>query len=161
MWICEFCEYEDIFGVPPVAMIRRYEIKDRQERKKAAERRRLLEKAKMKGRKGKKGKGKGGNAAGNNANGNQAAAANGHANTPAAGDQQYDPNMPPPPAEGVDGEEEYFDDEDEYDEDYDDQYEPVEGQGGGGGHGHGQGAYYPPPVGANENPPLQQAGGPS
>ena len=47
MWICEFCEYEDIYGAPPYAMIRRYEIKDRQEREQAAERRRLLEKAKM------------------------------------------------------------------------------------------------------------------
>jgi hypothetical protein len=54
IWICEFCEYESIFGVPPMALIRQYEIKDRKERKKLAEKRRLLEKAKMKGRKGKK-----------------------------------------------------------------------------------------------------------
>lgn len=54
-WICEFCEYERIFGTPPVALIRQYEIKDRRVRKQEAERRRLLEKAKMKGRKGKKG----------------------------------------------------------------------------------------------------------
>ncbi len=53
-WICEFCEYESIFGVPPMALIRQYEIKDRKERKRLAEKRRLLEKAKMKGRKGKK-----------------------------------------------------------------------------------------------------------
>ncbi|KAF2681694.1 hypothetical protein K458DRAFT_77707 [Lentithecium fluviatile CBS 122367] len=53
-WICEFCEYEDIFGTPPLALIRQYEIKDRKERKRAAEKRRLLEKARMKGRKGKK-----------------------------------------------------------------------------------------------------------
>ncbi|KAF1994278.1 hypothetical protein P154DRAFT_38023 [Amniculicola lignicola CBS 123094] len=53
-WICEFCEYEDIFGVPPVALIRQYEIKDRKERQRLAEKRRLLEKARMKGRKGKK-----------------------------------------------------------------------------------------------------------
>jgi hypothetical protein len=55
MWICEFCEYERIFGTPPAALIRQYEIKDRKIRKQEAERRRLLEKAKMKGRKGKKG----------------------------------------------------------------------------------------------------------
>jgi len=54
-WICEFCEYERIFGSPPEALIKQYEIKDRRIRKQEAERRRLLEKAKMKGRKGKKG----------------------------------------------------------------------------------------------------------
>ena len=61
IWICEFCEYESIFGSPPEALVRQYEIKDRRERKRLAEKRRLLEKAKMKGRKGRKGaKGKGG-----------------------------------------------------------------------------------------------------
>ena len=55
VWICEFCEYESIFGSPPEALIRQYEIKDRRERRLLAEKRRLLEKAKMKGRKGKKG----------------------------------------------------------------------------------------------------------
>ena len=54
VWICEFCEYESIFGEPPRALIRQYESKDRLERKRLAEKRRLLEKAKMKGRKGKK-----------------------------------------------------------------------------------------------------------
>ncbi|CAG8977292.1 hypothetical protein HYALB_00012984 [Hymenoscyphus albidus] len=55
VWICEFCEYERIFGTLPEALIKQYEIKDRRIRKQEAERRRLLEKAKMKGRKGKKG----------------------------------------------------------------------------------------------------------
>lgn len=55
VWICEFCEYESIFGSPPEALVRQYEIKDRRERRRLAEKRRLLEKAKMKGRKGKKG----------------------------------------------------------------------------------------------------------
>ncbi|KAF7712311.1 Uncharacterized protein PECH_003610 [Penicillium ucsense] len=54
IWICEFCEYESIFGHPPEALIRQYEIKDRRERKRLAEKKRLLEKAKMKGRKTKK-----------------------------------------------------------------------------------------------------------
>lgn len=54
VWICEFCEYESIFGGPPHALIRQYEIKDRKERRRLAEKRRLLEKAKLKGRKGKK-----------------------------------------------------------------------------------------------------------
>lgn len=55
IWICEFCEYESIFGSPPEALVRQYEIKDRRERRRVAEKRRLLEKAKMKGKKGKKG----------------------------------------------------------------------------------------------------------
>ncbi|KAI5867855.1 hypothetical protein GGS23DRAFT_593120 [Durotheca rogersii] len=54
IWICEFCEYERIFGSPPEALIRQYEIKDRRRRRDEAERRRLFEKAKMKSRKGKK-----------------------------------------------------------------------------------------------------------
>lgn len=55
VWICQFCEYESLFGRPPQHLIRQYEAKDRRERKRVAEKRRLLEKAKMKGRKGKKG----------------------------------------------------------------------------------------------------------
>ncbi|KAI1803755.1 hypothetical protein F4811DRAFT_553541 [Daldinia bambusicola] len=54
IWICEFCEYERIFGSPPKALIQQYEIKDRKRRREEAERRRLLEKAKMKSRKSKK-----------------------------------------------------------------------------------------------------------
>ncbi|OBR08663.1 hypothetical protein CH63R_07428 [Colletotrichum higginsianum IMI 349063] len=54
MWICEFCEYERIFGEPPFALIRQYEIKDQKARRKEEERKRLLEKAKAKSRKGKK-----------------------------------------------------------------------------------------------------------
>ena len=55
IWMCEFCEYESIFGTPPIYLIQQYEIKDRRERRRLAEKRRLLEKAKTKGRKGKKG----------------------------------------------------------------------------------------------------------
>ncbi|KAI5817665.1 hypothetical protein BZA77DRAFT_30728 [Pyronema omphalodes] len=51
IWICEFCEYEAIFGHPPEALMRQYEIKDRKERRRLAEKRRLLEKAKQKGKK--------------------------------------------------------------------------------------------------------------
>ncbi|RPB05270.1 hypothetical protein L873DRAFT_1840193 [Choiromyces venosus 120613-1] len=60
IWICEFCEYESIFGEAPEALMRQYEIKDRKERRKLAEKRRLLEKAKQKGKKnsGKNGSGK-------------------------------------------------------------------------------------------------------
>ncbi|TQV93368.1 hypothetical protein IF1G_07946 [Cordyceps javanica] len=55
VWICEFCEYERIFGSPPKALIREYEMKDRRYRQEEADRRRLLEKAKAKSRKGRKG----------------------------------------------------------------------------------------------------------
>jgi hypothetical protein len=54
MWICEFCEYERIFGRPPRALVRNYEIKDRRQRQEEADRKRLLEKAKAKNRKAKK-----------------------------------------------------------------------------------------------------------
>ncbi|KAI1033654.1 hypothetical protein LB504_012699 [Fusarium proliferatum] len=54
-WICEFCEYEMIFGVPPRALIRQYEMKDRRRRQEEADRKRLLEKAKEKSRKARKG----------------------------------------------------------------------------------------------------------
>ncbi|KAF2725256.1 hypothetical protein K431DRAFT_300160 [Polychaeton citri CBS 116435] len=124
MWICEFCEYEDIFGVPPHALIRSYEIKDRQERKKAAEKRRLLEKAKMKGRKNKAGKGGKGKNKGSNG-----VDANGNPPLPAPNGAPYDPNLPPP------GEEEYYDD------DYDgDEYEPIDPNDG-----YPPDGYYPPP----------------
>ena len=55
IWVCQYCEYESIFGYPPEALIRQYEIKDRRERRRLAEKQRLLEKAKMKNKKGKKG----------------------------------------------------------------------------------------------------------
>ena len=114
MWICEFCEYEDIWGYPPRALIRQYEIKDRAERQKAEERRRLLEKAKMKKNKGKN-KGKG--------------SKNANTQPPANPGQPYDQgldnvNMPP----DVQGDE-YYDDE--YDDGYDavDPNDPAYAQG--------------------------------
>lgn len=67
-WICEFCEYERIFGYPPVALIRQYEIKDRKLRQQEEERRRVWEKAKARSRKGKKGKASPKNSANNHAN---------------------------------------------------------------------------------------------
>lgn len=51
IWICEFCEYESIFGEPPEALMRQYELKDRRERRRLREKQRLLEKAKQKGKK--------------------------------------------------------------------------------------------------------------
>lgn len=118
MWVCQFCEYEDIFGVPPVALIRSYEIKDRQERKKAAEKQRLLEKAKQRGRKGKKGSGKNSGSKGQGASG--AAAAQGHG---------YDQHGAP-----IGDGDDYYDDDDEYD--------PVGPDGEGD---YDDGEYYPQP----------------
>lgn len=69
-WICEFCEYERIFGYPPVALIRQYEIKDRKIRQQEEERRRVWEKAKARSRKGKKSKAPSKNSANNSANTN-------------------------------------------------------------------------------------------
>lgn len=69
-WICEFCEYERIFGYPPVALIRQYEIKDRKVRQQEEERRRVWEKAKARSRKGKKSKAPSKNSTNNNINGN-------------------------------------------------------------------------------------------
>ncbi|CAI6341090.1 unnamed protein product [Periconia digitata] len=97
-WICEFCEYEDIFGRPPEALIRLYEKKDLADRRRLAEKRRLLAKARMKGRKGKKQSKKQNNAA--NAQQSQ--------NPPPGG---YDRR---PEDEQLDGQDDYYDD------DYDD-----------------------------------------
>ncbi|KAK9325729.1 hypothetical protein V1517DRAFT_313288 [Lipomyces orientalis] len=53
IWICQFCEFEDIFGMQPVYLMRLYDVNERRERKIKAERKRLLEKARMKGKKGR------------------------------------------------------------------------------------------------------------
>ncbi|KAK5112774.1 hypothetical protein LTR62_003872 [Meristemomyces frigidus] len=123
MYICMFCEYEDIFGVPPLALIRSYEIRDRKERKKKEEQRRLLEKARAKGKRGRKG-GKGGKAGANGlANPNntpQAAVTNGALPGNNTG---YDANgLPLPEHEEEDGEE-FYDEEEEDEEGYDDEAE--------------------------------------
>ncbi|MCJ1286118.1 hypothetical protein MMC26_005461 [Xylographa opegraphella] len=110
IWICEFCEYESIFGSPPEALVRQYEIKDRRERKRLAEKRRLLEKAKMKGRKGKKGN--------KNAAKNVAAAANPQAHQAAVQQSFPQPDTTPVQSHGTQSEE-YFG------EDYDDDPVPV------------------------------------
>ncbi|KAI0097194.1 hypothetical protein GGR51DRAFT_553239 [Nemania sp. FL0031] len=107
-YLCEFCEYELIFGHAPEALIRQYEIKDRRRRREEAERRRLLEKAKMKSRKGKK--------ANNN---NKMAARNTMADrtSAAANDVQHQPAIPH--RHDQDGEEirsEAFDSEDNYED---------------------------------------------
>ncbi|KAK5682134.1 hypothetical protein LTS10_005259 [Elasticomyces elasticus] len=152
LWICEFCEYEDIFGTPPLALIRSYEIKDRKERKAKAERRRLLEKAKMKGRKGKgkgQGKGKGGNGAGV---GGKDGGVPGIAQGNGVRGEGFVPR------EGQQGEEEYYDDDEGgYGEGSlegeGDEYEPE------GGEGEYEDAYYAPPATAGPRGSTVQGGG--
>lgn len=153
LWICEFCEYEDIFGVPPLAMIRSYEIRDRRERKKAEEKKRLLEKARAKGKRGRKGKGKGGGGQGG------AAPAGGTGADPGYPAQDAGGHPPPPPPsmpmpEGEEGEfydddggEEGYDDEDDYEEgeEYDAVADGADIHRGGGGYVGGLPHRHPAP----------------
>ncbi|KAK5134213.1 hypothetical protein LTR08_006873 [Meristemomyces frigidus] len=131
MWICEFCEYEDIFGEPPVAMIRGYEVRAREERKREVERQRLLEKVRGRRGRGKKGAagkgGKKGEGVAAAAAGQAPAAMGPPGSVEGAAAQQggYAPGhgmQPPLPPEG----EEYFDDEEEEDEGY--EYGDEEGE---------------------------------
>ena len=121
VWICEFCEYESIFGVQPTALIRQYEVKDRRERRRLAEKRRLLEKAKMKGRKGKKatkGQAKAAAAAASAANTNHASnASSGHHGNhldPQHDDEYADDGLYDDDGQPLDqlGPDEYLDDDD-------------------------------------------------
>lgn len=54
IWICQFCEFESIFGYAPLALINGYTERVRATRRAALERKRLLEKARSKGKKKKK-----------------------------------------------------------------------------------------------------------
>ncbi|KAI0019747.1 hypothetical protein F4780DRAFT_771126 [Xylariomycetidae sp. FL0641] len=122
-WICEFCEYEMIFGRPPEALIRQYEIKDRRRRREEAERRRLLEKAKMKSRKGKKA---------SKAPAKNSAASGPDRNPPSSNDHHAPPPPPPPPPPDHEGEEfpSEFESEDNYEDDVNDDIPPLAPQNG-------------------------------
>lgn len=54
IWICHFCEYEAIFGRPPEALVRQYEIKDRKQRQLEQQRRAQWERMKKGKHKSKK-----------------------------------------------------------------------------------------------------------
>lgn len=54
IWICQFCEFESIFGFAPLALINGYTERVRAAKRAALERKRLLEKARSKGKKKKK-----------------------------------------------------------------------------------------------------------
>ena len=53
VWVCQFCEFEDVFGYAPLAVISGYEERVRRARRVALERKRLLEKARTRGKKKK------------------------------------------------------------------------------------------------------------
>lgn len=119
VWICEFCEFESIFGKPPRALIRHYEERDYKKREEAEHRRRLLEKAKAKGRKNKKA-----------AKGQNKSATTESAPDDPSQPQRYDQYDNPP--QDADEGDEFYDDGyddgplqgDEYAEDYDDGWQP-------------------------------------
>ena len=54
IWICHFCEYEAIFGHPPEALVRQYEIKARKQRQLEQQRKAQWERLKKGKHKGKK-----------------------------------------------------------------------------------------------------------
>ncbi|KAK4102180.1 hypothetical protein N658DRAFT_495535 [Parathielavia hyrcaniae] len=104
IWICHFCEYEDIFGKPPAALVRAYEIKERKQRQVEEQRRaqwERMKKGRHKGRKSNKVPAKSSNAA---------QVAHHHADGRAVSGDRYDT--------GAQGDE-YYDDEYYEDEEYD------------------------------------------
>lgn len=113
IWICHFCEYESIFGHPPEALVRQYEIKDRKQRQLEQQRRAQWERMKKGKHKGKK-------------NGKPPAKNNSAA---------QDPNQPAGHGTAMNGNysqgtqsEEYYDEEEYEDEEYDpDEELPPEG----------------------------------
>ncbi|KAK3310786.1 uncharacterized protein B0T15DRAFT_49926 [Chaetomium strumarium] len=54
IWICHFCEYEAIFGHPPEALVRQYEMKERKQRQLEEQRKAHLQRLKKGKNKGKK-----------------------------------------------------------------------------------------------------------
>lgn len=54
LYVCPFCEYENFYKKKPRSFIRSFELRERKKREQAEERQRLLDKAKARGRKGKK-----------------------------------------------------------------------------------------------------------
>lgn len=149
VWICHFCEYEAIFGTPPKALVRQYEIKERKQRRLEAQRRAQWERMKKGKHKGKKS----GKAPAKN-NGNVAGGGAGAAAVagPAAHGGMHHPHAPAGagpggsvgPGEhhqdnhGVDGET-YYDDEYYEDEEYDAEEPGVDSPGPPQQEGHANG----------------------
>jgi hypothetical protein len=121
IWICHFCEYEWIFGHPPEALVRAYEIKERKQRQLEEQRRaqwERMKKGKHKGRKNSKLPAKNSNAAHDGHH---------HADGRGGPGDRYD--------HGAQGEEEYYDDEYYEDDEYDAEEEVTLERGGPGGDG--------------------------
>ncbi|KAK4211382.1 hypothetical protein QBC37DRAFT_13487 [Rhypophila decipiens] len=108
VWICHFCEYESIFGQPPYALIRQYEIKDRKQRQLEQQRKaqwERLKKGKHKGKKNSKLPAK------NNDAVHESAESHGSVDAPSGGmNSNY--------SQGTQSEE-YYDDEEYQDDEYD------------------------------------------
>lgn len=109
-WICHFCEYEWIFGHPPEALARAYEIKERKQRQAEEQRRAQWERMKKGKHKGKK------NSKLPAKNSNAAQDAHHHADGRGASGDHYNNGA---------HEDEYYDDEYYEDEEYDVEEEAV------------------------------------
>ncbi|KAK4124907.1 hypothetical protein N657DRAFT_632845 [Parathielavia appendiculata] len=123
VWICHFCEYEWIFGHPPQALVRAYEIKERKQRQLEEQRRAQWERMKKGKHKGKK------NSKLPAKNSNTAHDGHHHVDDRGVSGDRYD--------DGAQGDE-YYDDEYYEDEEYDAEEDvpPERGPGGDGRHGH-------------------------
>ncbi len=116
MWICHFCEYEWIFGHPPEALVRAYEIKERKQRQLEEQRRAQWERMKKGKHKGKR------NSKLPPKNSNAGQDAHHHADGRGASGDHY--------SHGAQ-DEEYYDDEYYEDEEYDPEEEAILARGAG------------------------------
>ncbi|KAL1838690.1 hypothetical protein VTJ49DRAFT_2416 [Mycothermus thermophilus] len=131
IWICHFCEYEWIFGHPPEALVRAYEIKERKQKQLEEQRRAQWERMKKGKHKGKK------NSKLPNKNSHAGAQDNMHHHADTRGGMAGDHHHYGHGGHGEE-EEEYYDEDEYYDDeeyDVDDEDEIVE-QHAGHGHGH-------------------------
>ncbi|KAK4145707.1 uncharacterized protein C8A04DRAFT_35522 [Dichotomopilus funicola] len=118
MWVCHFCEYEWIFGHPPEALVRAYEIKERKQRQVEEQRRAQWERMKKGKHKGKK------NSKLPTKNNAAAQDLHHHGDGRGAPNDHYDHGA-------QEDDDEYYDDEYYEDEDYDGEDEvAIEGPGG-------------------------------
>ena len=116
LWICHFCEYESIFGHPPEALARAYEIKERKQRQLDEHRKAQWERMKKGKHKGKR------NSKLPAKNSNPAQDGHHHAESPGASGEPYNHGAQ---------DEEYYDDEYYEDDEYDAEEEAVLERGPG------------------------------
>jgi len=121
VWICHFCEYESIFGSPPSALIRLYEVRDRKQRLSEQQRKaqwERLRKGKHKGKKNNKLAAKSNDAAhdthqttaaqgaATNSNAGQGSQSDDYFNVSEYEDDEYEPDEDNPPDDALDVSEE-------------------------------------------------------